>query len=251
LVNSCLNIIQQAVYPPLCLLCDTPVATRPFVNNMDLCTDCAVDLPYIGPACSCCALPLPRAGEVHRQDTLAYLCGKCQQQRPLFNSTRAVFHYQAPIDILILELKFSGSLHHARLLGQLMAGRLEVLTGEERPDLLLPVPLHRRRLRERGYNQSLELARHIGRGLGLPVWFDACERRRDTAPQSSLPARDRGRNMRNAFISRRSLQGLYVAIIDDVMTTGSTVAELSAALLHAGARRSMSGSVPGPPFEAF
>ena len=214
-----------------------PVVTRPFVSNMDLCAGCANELPYIGPACSCCALPLPGAGDVHGQETPTYLCGKCQQQRPLFNRTRAVFHYQAPVDGLILELKFSGSLHHARLLGQLMAGRLEVLIGDERPDLLLPVPLHRRRLRERGYNQSLELARHIGRGLGLPVWADAGERRRDTASQSSLPARDRGRNMRDAFTTRRSLQGQYVAIIDDVMTTGSTVAELSAALLHAGARR--------------
>jgi len=233
------KIIQHALYPTLCLLCDAPVANRPFLSGMDLCSDCAADLPHIGLACAGCALPLPvqMAGVEDRRGTPTCLCGRCQQQRPLFNSARAVFHYQAPIDGLILGLKFSGYLHHARLLGQLMAERLTVVIGDERPDVLLPVPLHRRRLRERGYNQSLELARHIGRRLGLPVWHDACERKRDTASQSSLPARERGRNVHNAFNSRRSMQGRYVAIIDDVMTTGSTVGELSAALLRAGARR--------------
>jgi ComF family protein len=235
-VNNCLKIIQQILFPPLCLLCDAPVSDHPDRTGMDLCAECSADLPYMMHACAGCALPLPPKQGPGPDQVEASLCGRCLQQRPAFDAVKAVFHYQAPVDALILGLKFNGRLSHARLLGQLMSRRLSA-SGFERPDLLLPVPLHRRRLRERGFNQSMELARHISRGLAVPVEPDVCHRQRDTATQSSLPARDRRRNIRNAFVCQRPLQGQHVVVIDDVMTTGSTANELALALRRAGARR--------------
>lgn len=255
MVNNWLKNIQQGLFPPLCLLCDAPVSVlssayprwgvnrwakkihsaekdRAATNStdMDLCAGCAKELPYIENACPGCGIALPPS---QSEDSL---CGRCLQQRPAFAVVKAVFHYQPPLAGLIMGLKFNGQLSHARLLGQLMAERL-LADNDKRPDLLLPVPLHRRRLRQRGFNQSLELAHHIGRRLAVPVWADACRRQRDTASQSSLPAKERRGNIRNAFIANRSLQGRHVAIIDDVMTTGCTVQELTLALKRAGARR--------------
>lgn len=226
--------IQKVLFPPLCLLCDATVVGAKGVPGMDLCLPCARELPYIEQACRACAVPLPFNRGANQAADL--LCGSCLQRQPVFDKAQAVFHYQAPIAGLILGLKFNGRLSHARLLGQLMAAHF-LAVAVERVDLLLPVPLHPRRMRQRGFNQSLELARHIGRKLVIPVWADACYRRYDTATQSSLPAKERRRNVRNVFVSRRSLQGRHVAIIDDVMTTGSTANELARVVRRAGARR--------------
>jgi len=228
-VNNCLKIVQRVLFPPVCLLCDAAAGHHDGPDGMDLCRACMADLPYLGQACTGCALPLSASAQ-------GRLCGRCLQRRQAFAEVQAVFHYQTPVDGLIQGLKFNGRLNHARLLGLLMAQRFR-LSGCQRPDILVPVPLHRRRLRERGFNQSLELARHMGRNLSLPVWAHACLRQRDTAAQSSLPARDRRHNVRNAFIGHASIDGLHVAVIDDVMTTGCTAHELALALLHAGARR--------------
>lgn len=238
MVNNCLKIIQGVLFPPLCLLCDAPVmpARRPdgrAASGMDLCAACAAELPYIEHACTVCALPLPSSVSVQAADIV---CGACLRQKRAFDYARAVFHYRSPIDSLILGLKFNSQLSHARLLGQLMAERL-ALNSPELPDLLVPVPLHPHRLRERGFNQSMELGRHLGQLLAVPVAVDACQRRRNTVTQSSLPASERRLNVRNAFVGSASLRGCYVAIIDDVMTTACTANELARTLRQCGARR--------------
>lgn len=132
--------------------------------------------------------------------------------------------------------KFRGQLASARLLGALLADAVRG-AGEPRPDLLIPVPLHPRRLAERGLNQALEISRSLGRELGLAPDTSCCRRPVPTAPQTGLDERGRRRNVRGAFATVADLSGLSLAIVDDVVTTGSTVAELATVLRRAGAAR--------------
>ncbi len=162
------------------------------------------------------------------------MCGSCLKQPPPYERCIAPLRYCHPVDHLLTRLKFHEKLAIARLLGELMA---EWLEPDEPPDLLIPVPLHPGRLRERGYNQALELARPIGKRLGIPVDLRHCRRTVPTAPQSGLDAKRRRANLRNAFSVANALKGKDVAIVDDVVTTGHTVAELARTLRKAGVGR--------------
>lgn len=192
-----------------------------------MCSGCAGELPYNAAACARCALPLPNP---------AKLCGQCLQAPPSYDSAVSLFRYAYPADHLILRLKFQAQLHLARTLGELLAQHLkrEIQTM---PELIIPVPLHRTRLRERGFNQALEIARPIARGLGIPVDYKSCERVRKTPAQSLLPAAERRKNIKGAFRVTRPIAARHVAILDDVMTTGHTVQELAVTLRKAGVER--------------
>ena len=161
-------------------------------------------------------------------------CGGCQRRPPRYSCVRAAFAYAPPVDGLIQGLKYHRKLNHARVLGSYLADFLETFP-EARPDLVVPVPLHRARLRERGYNQALELARPVARRFKLPLEYLRVRRPRATAPQTELPRRKRRQNVRNAFRVERNLTGCHIAIVDDVMTTGHTVNSLAACLRQAGA----------------
>jgi len=200
---------------------------------MDLCVGCLTDLPYQKQACQRCALPLH--GVHDDEESGAGLCGNCLNDSPAYDRVLSVFTYASPVDHLIQDLKFHHKLHIARLLGDIMASNL-ALRVQTRPDLIIPVPLHSARLRERGYNQALELARPIARKLNLPIDYRSCERSRATPAQSDLPAKERPHNVEGVFNITGNFKGRHVAIIDDVMTTGSTVEELAAALRKADAR---------------
>ncbi len=223
MVNRCTNNIQFALFPPRCLLCggrgDGP---------RDLCHACADALPCIGNACPVCALPLPSSAG-------GAACGRCRG-RPPFAATRAAYLYAPPLDRLVQELKFAGRLGHARLLGELLVAHLEAV-GTPPPEMVIPVPLHPRRLRMRGYNQARELARPVARWLDAPLCAHAARRLRDTAAQSGLDAAARRRNVRGAFEVDAGVAGRRVALVDDVVTTGNTVTELARELVAAGAER--------------
>lgn len=148
----------------------------------------------------------------------------------------AAFRYEEPLPALIGGAKFRSRLNLVRLLGQCLVRALRE-RGAEMPELILPVPLHPKRLRERGYNQSLEVARTVGRELSLPLDRGSCARILATAPQASLACKERRRNVRGAFRVLRSPSARRIAILDDVVTTGSTVTELSMVLLKAGVER--------------
>jgi ComF family protein len=175
---------------------------------------------------------------------LLELCPACQSDLPRapawqipgsgFERTCCPWAYRWPVDQLVRALKFAGERSHARLLGTLLAHERLAL-GPPWPQLLVPVPLHVLRLRERGYNQAAELARFAGHAIGLPVHAQALERVRATREQSGLGASGRAANVAGAFGARRPLAGLRVALIDDVVTTGSTVAAAAQALRAAGA----------------
>lgn len=219
-MNKCLKNIQNYLLPPVCVACGQGAE-----GVLDLCEGCLAAMPYLGVACRQCALPLPQAG----------ICGACQKSPQPFEQTFSLFRYAHPVDHLIQRLKFNRRLVNARLLAALMAAALQQ-QQQRRPDLMVPVPLHKRRLQTRGYNQAVELARPISRQLGVPLVLHGCRRRRATAVQSDLPAKQRRANIKGAFEVDDGLRGKHVAIVDDVMTTGHTVAELAQVMRDRGAR---------------
>ncbi|BCX82410.1 hypothetical protein MIT9_P1996 [Methylomarinovum caldicuralii] len=212
-----LEAIQFYLLPPRCLLCGGP-GRQP----LDLCLTCEAELPWIEHPCPVCARPLPAA---------APACGACLRRPPPFERTIALWHYQPPVDRLVTAAKYRGLQPPLRLFGECLARRLD---SAPRPDCLVPVPLHPRRLRQRGFNQSLEIARVVGRRLGIPLRPGLCRRIRFTPPQQGLSARDRRRNLRGAFVADPAVRGRHVALIDDVMTTAATVAEIATTLRRAG-----------------
>ena len=222
LVYRCIGWLQARLFPAHCRLCG--VAT---CNQLQLCIDCLEDLPWLASACSRCSHPLPAL----QQDSE---CGRCQKQSPAFDATTALFHYRTPVDYLIKRLKFSDELAISPLLSSLLARKIAQRKAPL-PDLLLPVPLHTTRLRERGFNQATELARRLSRQLGIPLDHRRCRRTRQTEQQSLLSTNARRINLRNAFMVRGNLPARHVAIIDDVMTTGHTSGELARVLKQAGA----------------
>lgn len=163
------------------------------------------------------------------------LCSACQHDPPPLVEVQAAFLYGFPVDRLLPRLKFHRDLPAGRLLAQAMAAAFARVA---RPDALVPVPLHPSRLRERGYNQALELARPLGRTLGIPVRRDLLLRIRATAPQSRLDAGARAANLRDAFeVPLHHEVPAHVALVDDVMTTGATLHAAADALLDAGVDR--------------
>lgn len=215
-----LNNLLFRLFPPTCLLCGAPGD-----EGQDLCAGCRADLPVNDRPCRRCALPLPA--------TVSLICGQCQQEPPAFDRIIAPFLYQPPMDYLIKALKFQGRLAFARLLGGLL-GRIIAERGEPQPECLLPVPLHPSRLRERGFNQALEIARSAARPAGLMVRSDSLRRIRATTPQTQLAGEARRHNVRGAFAVYRPITARHVAIVDDVVTTGSTINELARLLRTAG-----------------
>ncbi|WP_231702246.1 ComF family protein [Halopseudomonas litoralis] len=168
------------------------------------------------------------------------LCGQCQHNQPAFVQVVTPFRYSFPLDSLIPSFKYHQQLTYGRLLARLLHQAVAQHYQERQqalPDLLIPMPLHRVRQAQRGYNQALELARPIARLLKLPVDRHSLVRQRPTAPQQGLDAQARRRNLQNAFVCRHPerIAGKHIAMIDDVVTTGTTVNEASRILLDAGA----------------
>lgn len=188
-----------------------------------LCAACEADLPRLdGQCCPRCALAA----------TAGTVCGRCLARPPHFDGTAAALVYAFPADVLVHALKFRGELAVAGLLGRLLGERV---ARSARVDCLLPVPVSRKRLRERGYNQALEIARHVARATGLRLAPGLCERVRDTPAQTGLPWADRATNVRGAFRSSGAVTGARIAVLDDVMTTGATLEEIAVTLKRAGA----------------
>lgn len=203
--------------PPVCLLCG--------INSPALiCAGCRHDLPWHhAPQCPVCATPTPH-GEV---------CGACLKRPPAFDRTRAALVYRFPVDRLIPALKYHGRLAAAPALADCL---LPVLEHAPRPDRLLPMPLHPARLRTRGGNHATEIARALARHMQLELDLDSARRIRDTPPQQALKLDARRRNVRGAFTCSDAVQGLHIAVLDDVMTSGTSLDELAATLKRAGAR---------------
>jgi len=218
-VDDCIALLSRSLLPFRCQVCGERGAAD------DLCALCRCALPWNRHACRRCGLPLPQAEPA---------CGHCLQQPPPFSATRAALVYAFPLDRLLLRFKFHGDLAAGRLLADLFC---EQLGDGPLPQALLPVPLHRARLRERGYDQALELAKSIAKRIDVPLHRKHLRRVRRTARQSELGLAARQRNLRGAFAVAGESLPRHVALIDDVMTTGATLRECAQTLLRSGVER--------------
>jgi ComF family protein len=219
-----LNIIQDYLLPPTCILCGNTG-----FNGRDLCNLCYQRLLRNNLCCYRCA-------EIFETPaTSPILCGRCLSTHPAFDETYAPFIYQGEMRHLITALKFGAHYKNARLLGLLLAEHLKITA--QRPDLILPVPLHKSRYRQRGFNQAIEIAKTVSRQLQIPLDMTSCLRHRDTPHQTALTAKQRRKNMKNAFSQIKPIHAQHIAILDDVMTTGSTAHELAYLLKKAGVSR--------------
>lgn len=225
MVDAWLESIQAAIFPPSCILCGAR-GQRPI---LDLCTGCAADLPRNRFACGRCAAVLAS------DEQPALECGRCLAQPPTFDRAFVPFRYAYPIDRLIHGFKYRGTLAWGRVLATLLTRHLQSVAAPL-PQMLIPVPLHIERHRERGFNQAHELARPVSRTLGIPVEDRLCQRVRPTHDQTALDARERRKNLRKAFAVTRTTDLRHVALIDDVLTTGSTAGELARTLKRAGVK---------------
>ncbi len=223
-VDISLKHSHHWLWPHHCLLCQAQAPA-----GKDFCTACDQSLPRSREACPRCGAP----GAVVGSRTAN--CGECQKHPPAYDSTRAIFRYASPVDRLIQQLKYHGRLDLSRVLGGYLAGHMLTL-NDPLPDVVVPVPLHVTRLRDRGFNQSLEIARFVAKQLQVPLDWQGAQRVRPTAPQTELPRDQRRKNVRGAFTASKVFAGQRVAIVDDVMTSGHTVNALAECLLQSGAR---------------
>jgi ComF family protein len=215
--------LGAVLWPARCLACGEAGS-----GGLDLCRPCRATLPWNRRACGRCAIPLP-AGDG------GATCGRCLRRPPPLDQVRSACLYGAPLDRWLPRFKFHHDLAAGRLLAQLLT---EACADAPRPQALVPVPLHRARLRRRGYDQALELAKPLARALDLPLQSRLLQRVRPTVPQSELSAAARRRNLRDAFaVDVVAALPAHVVLVDDVMTTGATLHAAARALRRAGVAR--------------
>ncbi|MDR3352656.1 MAG: ComF family protein [Zoogloeaceae bacterium] len=234
--------LDEVFLPSACLLCGASSGGAP------ICPACANDLPRLsGPCCPVCLEATP----------IGERCGACQKHAPHFDRSIALYDYAFPLDRLVLALKYHARFGLARLWGQELArcvaecasgtgggaeggrsaatGNGSGLAGTGDGERIVPLPLHAQRLAGRGYNQALEIARHLARATGLPLDAKSLMKCRATPPQSASSRKERHKNVRNAFLCQEDLQGTRIWLVDDVLTTGATLDEAARVLKLHGA----------------
>jgi ComF family protein len=214
-----LATICQSALPQSCAFCAAPC------GSLLVCVACCADLPRIAGACPRCALPAP--GGV--------VCGACLARPPPFAAAFSAFAYAFPLDRLLQAFKYGGRLSHADFFAEALSARVaQRPAGTPWPDILVALPLAPARQRARGFDQAAEIARRVARITGVAM-ATGLRRSRDTPAQAALPWKERAKNVRGAFAADSSLGGRRIAIVDDVMTTGATLASAAGAVLRAGA----------------
>lgn len=232
------------LFPGSCLLCGADTS-----RSMDLCLDCEKDLPVNNRSCIRCSIPLSSVplSKIHLPpnhsiaDHLAddhqinqYTCGACISHPPSFDRCLAPLRYEFPVSSLISRYKYQGHFCSGAVLADIL---LVELFKNKKPNLIVPVPLHWQRLFFRGFNQSQWLSQYLGRRLNIRVDAHLLKRCRNTPPQQGLKRTQRQKNLKGAFLVNRPVKGQHIALVDDVVTTGSTVSELSQLLKKAGAAK--------------
>ena len=219
--------LSYRLLPGACLLCGLSAG-----HDIDLCDACEASMPSLGLHCDICAIPL---------NTLS-ICGRCQSKRPAYSTVQTPLLYQYPVDLLLQRFKFGGQLSAGKVLSQLLVKHIKDQVDNGKctlPDLLIPVPLHWKKRFARGFNQSEVISLELSRQLNVKHCRRAIKRVINAPAQHHLSRRERQRLPHNTFAAGRAskvLQGARVALVDDVLTTGSTAQALSQTLLKAGAK---------------
>lgn len=217
-----------------CLLCSSNLEFTDG-KTKDFCDQCIKQLSKNLLSCELCAIPL-----CHSKHTQSLVCGACQKHEPPWVKAIAAFIYEYPINKLLIALKYQGRIEFAPALAKLLADDLKHVydfDGEEKPDCIVPVPLHFIREFQRGYNQAELIAKQLSYNLEIPLNRNLIKRIRHTPSQSSLSKKERQRNLRKAFVCTQSEMPKFIALVDDVMTTGSTVEAITKILFGAGVKR--------------
>lgn len=227
MVSELLNALLDIFLPPRCHICRVLI---PGSGALHICDSCYAGLPVISPpCCSICGVPLQGAGESHP-------CGRCITTPPPYRAARAALRYEGACRDLIHAFKYRGKSHLRRPLGLLTSQLLADFRQAHQPDLLVPVPLHRSRLRSRGFNQAVLLAELLAKQWQIPLQRQLLQRTRATIPQMELTRAERLTNLQGAFKVYDStlISGRRIMLVDDVFTTGSTLAACATTLLQAG-----------------
>jgi len=226
-----MRLLLDLLFPPHCSLCGT---ARNLLPDISLCRPCSDDLLHNTDACGLCAAPLSAQGT----GSITDLCARCIQKKPRYDQLWSPFRYAQPLESMIQQLKFNTRLNFAPLLSTLMIQQLppEFYT-QPPPDAIIPMPLHPRRLKQRGFNQSLLLAAPLAKQLQLPIDTKSGKRIANTEHQTGKNALQRQQNIKGAFTFENKNNYQHVVIFDDVVTTGATVSELSKTIKRAGVRR--------------
>jgi len=219
--NPCNKLLSFIKYN--CPLCQQPA-------NTPICSSCSSTLPDIKAQCFQCGLPLETT------ENGCVLCGQCLQKPPHFDLCISPYHYKEPLNQFITQLKFHNKLYYANILASLLIRKIELLQ-DNLPECIIPVPLHSGRLRQRGFNQALEIARPIAKKYKIKLDTQSCKRVVATTSQMTQDKSARKENIRHAFKVKSPFPYQHIAIVDDVMTTGNTVNELARVLRSAGAIR--------------
>ena len=226
LLHSALKKAGHFIYPNICLQCDAPGS-----NRIDLCERCFKSLPWVHYACQRCALSLTSGN--------ANLCGACRNKKFYFDHVYAPFQFEGFIRDAVYQFKFNQKLNQGKLLAHLFIKHIEKQQLNI-PEIIIPVPLHKNRIHKRGYNQALEIARIVSKEIDNELSYREIYRNRDTGVQMELPAKQRHKNVKDAFSLKENstiFKNKHVCIMDDVVTTGNTVNEVAKNIKSAGAKR--------------
>ncbi len=215
------SITQRLRLPSICSLCNQ------FHNSpLAVCSFCIEYIQPLGAACHHCASPLPDDGYL--------ICGQCIKSPPHFDQAIIAYTFDEPLRSLLHQFKYHNGLYLSSFLTHLMLNAFK--KNPELPQCLIPVPMHSQRIKQRGFNQAAILANNLARTLNLPIDLTSCTKQINTAPQASLDGEQRKKNLHKAFYSA-PLNYDHVALVDDLLTTGSTANELALTLKKAGVKR--------------
>ncbi len=221
--------IADIIFPPCCVVCGELLQRH---SSLSLCESCLQGIRFISsPLCPCCGVPFSgEEGDDH-------LCGQCLMEEKPYALARSVGRYEGTILTAIHKFKYHGKTGIGKALGGIMADFASGIWEMGTFDLIIPVPLHIKRLRERGFNQAVILARELSKRFHLPLDFSSLKRTRFTPPQVGMGRKERSANVKGAFsiTNPRNITGKKILLIDDVYTTGSTLVECSRVLLDANA----------------
>lgn len=224
-----IRALLDIFFPPVCLLCAGRAVEKGFCSA---CSALMEQKRISGPLCVVCGTPFPS----HK--ALAHTCGRCLDEKPAFQAARSAFIYDGPVLESLHRFKYSGDVALATPLARAIVGQVDLLSQDAGEFLVVPVPLYHGKLKERGFNQSLLIAREIARIKGCRLEFRGLRRTRDTGQQVGLKAAERKQNVAGAFtVEDESLfKGRKALLVDDVATTGATLNECAKALRRAGAQ---------------